>query len=304
MKNEDVAADPGLAGDDALWRPPDLPISGSPERSLERTVVEDRENHFWILERLDTRTVARKTEIAAALAILGGRLPEVKPYLAFAPGRYIAEREGGVWQVAPYVAGHTPRAARVRLRGLAGRGPGRPADPPSESRARYARPGRRRCLLPDRLRPRPHRKTEKPRTPASRPRLSGRPPSGARAVPEARPGPGRLQSRRFPSFEHDLVPDRDRRPYRLGVLRLPAGDIRRRAPCRLSGDGGPPLPSGDLVKSLVSRLRAGAGYSEAGWEAFRLGPGRPIRLAIRLAAPGGPGNGRPRSGLHRLAARK
>jgi homoserine kinase type II len=105
MKNEDIIAILDVLGMTLSRARPDIPIAGSPERSLERTVVEDGEGRPWVIERLDPLTLGRKKEIASVVAFLGGRLPEVKPYLAFAPGRFIAEREGGAWQVAPYVAG-------------------------------------------------------------------------------------------------------------------------------------------------------------------------------------------------------
>jgi homoserine kinase type II len=48
---------------------------------------------------------ARKQEIALAAARLAAGLPEVRPWRAFAPSRYVDERADGAWQVSPFVLG-------------------------------------------------------------------------------------------------------------------------------------------------------------------------------------------------------
>jgi len=83
----------------------DIPIPGSPERSLGRNVIEDGAGRLWLLERLDPRAAARKQEIAEAVAFIGTRMAEAKPYLAYEPGRFVLEREDFAWQVSPYVSG-------------------------------------------------------------------------------------------------------------------------------------------------------------------------------------------------------
>lgn len=84
---------------------PDLPLAGSPERSLERQAVESADGRRWVIEKHQPREAARKQAIAAAVAALAERLPEARPWLAFAPGRYVAEHGDGAWQVSPYVPG-------------------------------------------------------------------------------------------------------------------------------------------------------------------------------------------------------
>ncbi len=268
MKNEDIVATMELLGMTLSRVRPDIPIPGSSERCLERTVIEDRECHLWIHERIDPRSVARKTEIAAAMAILGGRLPEVKPYLAFAPGRFIDEREGGAWQVAPYVAGiplERPEFAfeawrgeiladlLIRLRKAALDIPGR------ETVEGTSLAGFVRGLI-GKL-----RNQERP-----------------------------LLERVYPAvlhLERGLFPNLDRLPAafchgdfhplnmiwsRVGInalidwefcgFRPETYDAALLVGCLGMED--PRCLSGDLVRSLVGRLRAGAGYSEAGWASF------------------------------------
>jgi len=278
MKNEDISAVLGLLGMTLSRVRPDVPIAGSPERSLERTVVEDRESRLWILERLDTRTVARKTEIAAALAVLGGRLPEVKPYLAFAPGRFIAEHAGGAWQAAPYVAGiplERPGFAfeawrggvladlLIRLRKAARDMPGQ------EGAEAFPLAGFVRDLV-GKLRNR------------ERPLLD-----------RVYPAVLHLERGLFPKL--GLVPAAfshgDFHPLNMiwsptGVDALIDGEFCGFRPetydaALLVGCLGmedPRCLSGELVRNLVSRLRAGAGYSEAGWEGFF-----DLVLAVRFA---------------------
>ena len=278
MKNEDIVAILGLLGMTLSRVRPDVPIAGSPERSLERTAVEDCDGRIWILERLDPRTLARKTEIASAVSFLGGRLPEVKPYLAFAPGRFIAEHEGGAWQVAPYVAGipqERPEFAfeawrggvladlLIRLRKAARDIPGCDGAP-AFSLADFIRD-----LI------------------------------GKLSIQE-RP----LLERVYPAvlcLERGLFPKLDGLPaafchgdfHPLNVIWSPVGisalidwefcgfrpetyDAALLVGCLGMED--PRCLSGDLVRSLVSRLRAGAGYSEAGWESFF-----DLVLAVRFA---------------------
>jgi homoserine kinase type II len=84
---------------------PDLPLAGSPERCLERAAAEDVRGGLWVVERHAAAAAGRKQEIAAAAAHIAARLSEVRPWLAFAPGCYVAERDGGAWQVSRFVPG-------------------------------------------------------------------------------------------------------------------------------------------------------------------------------------------------------
>jgi homoserine kinase type II len=84
----------------------DIPIAGSPDRCLFRTVIEDREGGFFILENLDTAFVPHKKKIAHALAFLSKEgLSEVQSYLSLEKEECIAAWHNQFWQVSPYVDG-------------------------------------------------------------------------------------------------------------------------------------------------------------------------------------------------------
>ncbi len=80
--------------------------SGSPERSLFRTVVEDAGGRCFILERVASRTVGRKREIAATLDWLATcGLAGVHPCLRTGDGECLVKAAGGFWQVSPFIEG-------------------------------------------------------------------------------------------------------------------------------------------------------------------------------------------------------
>lgn len=83
----------------------DQPVSGSPERSASRHVIEDAEGRIYLLESLEPKTLTRQAEIAQTLAALSARLPEVNPYLPHGDDRFIAEREGRPWRVSRFLEG-------------------------------------------------------------------------------------------------------------------------------------------------------------------------------------------------------
>ena len=85
---------------------PEVPLAGSPERSLYRTVVEDAGGRRFVLEKIDPRMVDRKKEIAAALEYLAGQgLAGVHPYFRNRDGDFITKAAGGFWQVSPFLDG-------------------------------------------------------------------------------------------------------------------------------------------------------------------------------------------------------
>ncbi|HDT14028.1 MAG TPA: aminoglycoside phosphotransferase family protein [Candidatus Aminicenantes bacterium] len=105
MTNEEIAGVLASLGMGLRYVRPDLTIAGSPERSLERRAVESDDGRLWIVERHDLRAARRKQEIAESADRLAVGLPEIKPWLPFAPNRFVAERGGGAWLVSPYVPG-------------------------------------------------------------------------------------------------------------------------------------------------------------------------------------------------------
>ena len=84
---------------------PDMVVPGSPERCLERSVVEGSEGRFFILEKIPQQSVEKRERIAGALQYLRGRgLLEIHPYL-FAKGKSVLETESGAFQMGLYIEG-------------------------------------------------------------------------------------------------------------------------------------------------------------------------------------------------------
>lgn len=276
MTRADIEAVLGLLDIPLARTRPDLAVAGSPERSLERIAVEDPGGGLWIVERHDARQAARKQEIAAAAAYIGVRLPEVRPCLAFAPGRFVAERAGAAWQVSPYVAGVELERPAFAFEGWRGEAladllvrfrraaAGLAVDASCFSLAAFVRD------LAGKLGERERRVFE-----------------------QVHPAVLRLERELFPklagvpaAFCHgDLHP--------LNVVWSPAGigaliDFEFCGPRPETYDAAllvgcvgmedPRSLTGDLVGRFVGGLRAGAGYSAPGWEAFP-----DLVLALRFA---------------------
>ena len=256
----------------------DLPLAGSPERCLERTGAEDARGCLWVVERHDPATLARKEEIAAAAAFVAARLPEVRPWLACAPGRTVAEHASGAWQVSPFV-------------------PGTPLDRPA-----YAFEGWRGEALADLL---VRFRAAAVGAPRSGPAgdfslagfvrdLLGKVGDRNRSLFErVHPAVLRLERHLFPKL--GAIPSAfchgDFHP--LNVIWSPDGinalidlefcgyrteayDAAILVGCLGMED--PRCLTKDLVKTFVGRLRAAAGYCEAAWECFP-----DLVLALRFA---------------------
>jgi homoserine kinase type II len=268
MTNADIAATLELLGIALARTRPDLPIAGSPERCLERLAAESDDGRVWIVEKHEPRMSARKQEIAEAASFLAARLPEVKPWLAFAPGRFIAERVDGAWQVSPFV-------------------PGDPLDRPA-----YAFEGWRGEALADLL----------IRFRSAAADMPG--PGGAAPFSLAgfvRDLFGKIRDRRRPLFERlypallhlerDLFPKLDLVPasfshgdfHPLNVIWSRTGinalidlefcgfrpetyDAAVLVGCLGMEDPG--CLDRDLVRTLLARLKDGAGYAGPGWDCF------------------------------------
>jgi homoserine kinase type II len=85
---------------------PDVPLAGSPERSLFRTVIEDAGARRFVLEQLEPLVLRRKHEIASTVEILAARgLAGVHPCLRNRDGDFISKAAGGFWQVSPFIDG-------------------------------------------------------------------------------------------------------------------------------------------------------------------------------------------------------
>ncbi len=83
-----------------------LDISGSPERSLSRIVVEDREHRLYLLEEISSRALPEKKRIALNLEKIKGKgVARVYPYLCNRRGEYHSEYRGLYFQISPYLTG-------------------------------------------------------------------------------------------------------------------------------------------------------------------------------------------------------
>ena len=278
MTDNDIAATLARLGMGFARARPDLALAGSPERALERTAAESGDGRTWVVERHAPAQAGRKQEIAEAAAFLAAGLPEVRPWLEFAPGRYLDVRPDGAWQVGPYVPGvalDRPAYAFEAWRGEALAG--------LLVRFRAAAAGM------------PRRET------AADFSLAG----------FVRDFFGKIRDRRRPLFERlypallrlerELFPVLDRVPEAfchgdLHPLNVIWSDTGLRALVDLEfcgfrpetydaallvgclGMEDPRALRGDLVRALMARLRADAGYSPQAWASFL-----DLVLALRFA---------------------
>ena len=256
----------------------DLPVAGSPERSLERAVVEDEAGGLWVVERHALCRAERKQEIAAALAFFSERVPEVKAPLEFGPGRYVAERGGAAWLVSPFIAGT-------------------PLDRPA-----FAFEGWRGDALGDLLVRFRLAALDRPAAgaagdlslPAFIRDLAGKLAAREPAVYEAvSPAVVRLERELFPRLDRLPVVFSHGDLHPLNVVWSPDGingliDFEFSGPRPETYDAAllvgcvgmedPRSLAGDLVARLIRRLRAEAGYAAASWETFA-----DLVLALRFA---------------------
>jgi homoserine kinase type II len=86
-------------------------IPGSPERCIERTVIEDTLGRLWLLERLAAAQAPHRESVAALLHSLhaAGTYAVHSP-AALAAGRknapsFIARVRGAAWQLSPFITG-------------------------------------------------------------------------------------------------------------------------------------------------------------------------------------------------------
>ena len=83
---------------------PEIPIQGSPERSLDRIVLDAGEKRY-LLEEQDARALPRKTLIAERVRFLAAKgLPVAAPVTG-PDGRLIQHAQGRHWQLTEFLAG-------------------------------------------------------------------------------------------------------------------------------------------------------------------------------------------------------
>ena len=85
---------------------PDLPLSGSPERSTWRCVMEASDGRLFVLEQIASREYSRKRRIAETLGqLVEAGFGQAIAYLPAADGDYLPLIEHALWQMAPFVHG-------------------------------------------------------------------------------------------------------------------------------------------------------------------------------------------------------
>ncbi len=84
----------------------DIVISGSPERTEFRVVLEDMEERLWLLEKIPHHLKRCKLEIIQLLAHLAREdFPSALPYRPATDGTYHVPAGGALWQLLPFVGG-------------------------------------------------------------------------------------------------------------------------------------------------------------------------------------------------------
>jgi homoserine kinase type II len=83
----------------------DMPISGSPERTVFRTIVQDTAGQKYILEQIARKQLDRKRSIAEHLSELSKSGLQVEPYLECSDGGYILEEDSRFYQITRFIEG-------------------------------------------------------------------------------------------------------------------------------------------------------------------------------------------------------
>lgn len=93
-------------GKDLVRLRPDLPLAGSPERTIWRNVVETTTGELLVLEKIPSHDYGRKLRIAHALRRFSTNgLVQVVPYLIDRHNEVIPLIDHGLWQLCPFVKG-------------------------------------------------------------------------------------------------------------------------------------------------------------------------------------------------------
>jgi len=83
-----------------------IPIPGSPERSIFRVILEDKDGNFFVLEQIGPQSLENKKHIAATLNLLAREnMARVQPYLDAEKGGFVVEYKNNFWQISPFVQG-------------------------------------------------------------------------------------------------------------------------------------------------------------------------------------------------------
>ena len=83
----------------------DINITGSPERTDFRTVIEDRNNNLFVLENLNKNLFERKKLIAESLSFLNDKGLNTTSYLKSKNNNFIEFFSDKYWQLIPFIKG-------------------------------------------------------------------------------------------------------------------------------------------------------------------------------------------------------
>jgi homoserine kinase type II len=83
-----------------------IPVQGSPERSVFRVVLEDEDGCFFVLEQISSKSLEHKRQIAGMLDFLAGQnITRVQPYRASKKGQQVMKYKNNFWQIIPFIEG-------------------------------------------------------------------------------------------------------------------------------------------------------------------------------------------------------
>nr|WP_321513546.1 phosphotransferase [uncultured Pseudodesulfovibrio sp.] len=84
---------------------PDMALPGSPQRCLDRALMEDDTGRVWMLEQLRPGQFERRERIGHALSSLENTGFPVPAYIPDLNGRFVAEHDNSHFQLSPFIPG-------------------------------------------------------------------------------------------------------------------------------------------------------------------------------------------------------
>ena len=83
-----------------------IPVQGSPERSIFRVVLEDEDGYFFVLEQISSKSLEHKRQIAGMLDFLAEKnITRIQPYRTSKKGQHVIKYKNDFWQIIPFIEG-------------------------------------------------------------------------------------------------------------------------------------------------------------------------------------------------------